>query len=184
MASHWIYDRSSLYSLEWLALQPRSWLNVHAGLDEFTPLLVERLRSGQHSVFDIFDPKEMTELSIARAREISGSTPSQPVSWQQLPSGDGAFDGVFLLFVAHEFRRDNSRHIFFKELARVLAPGGCVVMIEHLRDLPNFLAFGPGFLHFQSRSAWRSAFRVASLEVASERTITPFVRVFELRRAV
>jgi SAM-dependent methyltransferase len=158
LASHWIYDRSSLYSLDWLTVRPAYWLSIHAGLDE------------------------MSEPSIARAREMSGPDRLQAVSWRRLPAGEAVFDTIFLIFMAHEFRRAEARLVFFGEVARVLAPHGCVVFLEHLRDLPNFLAFGPGFFHFQSRQTWLSTLHAAGFEIVRESKITPFVRVFEATR--
>ena len=71
----------------------------------------------------------------------------------------------------------------FTELRRVLGPGGRVVVAEHLRDAANFLAFGPGFLHFHSRAhAGRAASRGRRFDIHAEFPITPFVRVFVLRR--
>jgi hypothetical protein len=60
----------------------------------------------------------------------------------------GACDTVFVLFAAHEIRDRVRRVTFFRELARVLSPNGQILVAEHLRDWRNFLAFGPGFLHF------------------------------------
>lgn len=179
--SHWVYDRSSLYSLNWLMIRPRLWLNVHAGLDEFTEILSNRFPSSEYEVFDVYDSREMTEPSIAMARKMSGGAYSKAVPWRRLPCADGVFDAIFLMFVAHEFRREESRHIFFRELARALAPGGRLIMAEHIRDVPNFLAFGPGFLHFQARQTWRTAFREANLAIVKEIAITPFVKAFELK---
>ena len=181
--SHWVYDRSTLYSLDWLLLHPTVWLSVHAGLDEMTDLLRAKFPSAQCRVFDIFDNAEMTEPSIARARALSQSMEGQHVSWRQLPAENGSFDTIFLPFVAHEFRHVEARHLFFQELARVLAPHGKIILVEHLRDLPNFAAFGPGFLHFQSRRTWLNACHSANLRLTQERGITPFVRVLELQRS-
>jgi hypothetical protein len=52
---------------------------------------------------------------------------------------------------------------------------GRVVIVEHLRDLANFAAFGPGFVHFHSLATWRRAWESAALRLADE-----FVRVFVL----
>jgi SAM-dependent methyltransferase len=180
--SHYVYDRSPLYSLEWLTLQPSVWINIHAGLDEMTDRLRQRLRTDPCAVFDIFDSEQMTEPSIARARELRASFGSQPASWRCLPADSDVGDAIFLIFAAHEFRQTEARHVFFREVARVLKPGGCMLLVEHLRDLPNFLAFGPGFLHFQSRRTWLVAFRVAGLVMSREYSVTPFVRVFEVTK--
>ena len=181
--SHYVYDRSSLYSLDWLTLQPKHWANIHAGLDQIRPLLRNKLKDGNFVVFDIFDPEQMTEPSIQRARELSGAADCLRASWKRLPAASGTFDAVFLVFAAHELRDPAARAAFFGEVARVLKPEGVAILVEHLRDFANFLAYGPGCLHFHSRRAWMAAFDAARLKVRSERTITPFVHVFELRRS-
>jgi hypothetical protein len=49
-----------------------------------------------------------------------------------------------------------------------------------MRDLANFLAFGPGFLHFHSRESWRRAWESAGFHSTDEFRVTAWVRVFVL----
>jgi SAM-dependent methyltransferase len=190
VASWIVYDRSPLMRWRWLrdalGVPPVAWINVHAGLDESTPAL-RRLFAGTSSrVFDIFDPVEMTEPSIARARTHALDAPAAPaaerVDFRDLPAQSGSVDVAFLLLSAHELRTDAARAALFAELRRVLIPGGRVVVAEHLRGWANFLAFGPGFLHFQSWRTWMRCFERSRFAVGSEFAITPFVHVFVLRR--
>ncbi len=181
--SHFVYDRSALYSLDWLDIRPVVWLNVHAGLDETTALLARRFAPSSYRVFDVFDPAQMTEPSIAAARRLNPALAAERVSFRHLPAAAGEFAAIFVIFAAHEFRKAEPRHAFFAELARVLQPGGALVIVEHLRDVPNFLAYGPGSLHFQSRRTWLTAFHAAHLTIQREYRVTPFVRVFELAQA-
>ena len=122
----------------------------------------------------------MTEPSIARARRAQGDGESEPVDFRRLPVATGTIEAALLLLSAHELRTDDARVALFDEMRRVLAPGGRVVVAEHLRDGPNFLAFGPGFLHFHSRRTWTRCFTRAGFAVHKEFSITPFVRVFVL----
>jgi SAM-dependent methyltransferase len=187
LVSHYIYDRSPLYNLSWLAdnlsQRPGKWLNIHAGLDEISPLVADLFPSAEGRVLDIYDPGEMTERSIAVARQTSGSK-SESSPWAALPLPTGTFDAAILMFTAHELRRAASRVQFFLELSRVLRKGGEIALVEHVRDWPNFLAFGPGFLHFFSLLSWRRTALAAGFEVRTEFRLTPFVEVLMLRRTV
>lgn len=64
--------------------------------------------------------------------------------------------------------------------ARYAREGKCIV--EHFRDLANFLAFGPGYVHFVSRDEWLRLAAHANLAVASETKITPWVTALTLAR--
>jgi SAM-dependent methyltransferase len=186
LAASWIvYDRSRLMQWDWvlqaLGFSPSSWINLHAGLDESTPALRALFKESGGRVFDIFDPAQMTEPSILKARQSAG-TASERADFRRLPLPNGTVDAALLLLSAHELRTDEARTALFTELRRVLGPGGRVVVAEHLRDAANFFAFGPGFLHFHSRRTWARCFARTRFDIHSEFPITPFVRVFVLRR--
>jgi SAM-dependent methyltransferase len=188
LASHWIYDRSRIYEWTWirntLSGLPRRWANIHAGLDESSSALKQLFPQSEGVILDVFDPAEMTEPSISKARAaVRSALPAQKADFRHLPLARAELEAVFLIFAAHEIRKPASRLIFFRELRRALKPGGVVLLVEHLRDFPNFLAFGPGFAHFQRRSAWLKAADSAALAVEKEFSITPFVRAFLFRKA-
>ena len=188
LAASWIvYDRSRLMRWDWvlqaLGFDPGSWINIHAGLDESTPALRAIFKGARGRVFDMFDPREMTEPSIAQARRLArNKVEDEPVDFRRLPVATGTIEAALLLLSAHELRTDAARTALFTELRRVLGPGGRVVVAEHLRDAANFLAFGPGFLHFHSRRTWARCFSRTRFDIHREFPITPFVRVFVLRR--
>ena len=137
----------------------------------------------------MFDPGEMTEPSISRARlrslaKLAKRAKAGPNRWTTVICRftTGTIEAALLLLSAHELRTDEARTALFTELRRVLGPGGRVVVAEHLRDAANFLAFGPGFLHFHSRRTWKRCFARTRFDIHAEFPITPFVRVFVLRR--
>jgi SAM-dependent methyltransferase len=185
--SHYVYDRFPLYDLEWLKRAllrtPRRWLNVHSGWDETSELLANVFPGAVGQAADIFDPHVMTEPSIRQAHRMNRSAmPATTARYDALPFDSGTFDAAFAIFAAHELRKHDQRVQLFREIGRVLAAGGELVVVEHARDWRNFLAFGPGFLHFFSRRAWRSVARDAGLMVRTEFRMTPFVRVYSLGR--
>jgi len=187
LVSHYIYDRSRLYQWNWLAAvvkrNPTSWVNIHAGLDQTSEALTRVFPAERRRILDIYIPSEMTEPSIERARHRTetAATPER-ADPQALPLENCACDTVFLIFVAHELRRQEARLQLFREVGRALKPNGCVVLVEHLRDWKNLLAYGPGALHFFSRREWLTVGRQAGFTVADELRITPFVGCFVLEK--
>ncbi|MEA2735411.1 MAG: hypothetical protein QOE14_1862, partial [Humisphaera sp.] len=187
VVSHVVYDRSPLRRWMWiesaLGFAPKNWVNLHAGLDESTPALRRLFPASAGRVLDFFNSGEMTERSILRARRIAhNEIRPETVEFRHLPLADGSVDAAMLLLSAHELRARESRVVFLTELRRALAPGGEIILAEHLRDAANFLAFGPGFFHFLSRREWRANAAAAGLVVEREFQITPFIAVFILRR--
>jgi SAM-dependent methyltransferase len=186
LVSLYVYDRSELVSGAWVPrlLDPatRTWATVHAGLDAEVEL--DRVMPGRCVArLDIFDPRVMTSPSITRARGITAaSREASRCEPTALALEDAACDAVVVAFTAHEIRDRSAREAFFDELRRSLRPGGKVLLVEHLRDLPNFAAFGPGYLHFVARSEWLRLAAHAKLAVAGETRITPFVMALTLQR--
>lgn len=188
LVSWYVYDVTGVMRWEWirdrLHLAPSRWVNVHAGLDQSTASLRRLFPDSEGAVIDIYDPKTMTEPSIARARRLYPTTePFQSGQACRLPLPDKDRDTVFLLFAAHEVRAVGDRTQLLRETSRILKERGRVVLVEHLRDLPNFLAFGPGFLHFHSGGSWRRSISNAGLQIEQKSRLTLFVRCFVLRKA-
>jgi len=166
-----------------LTIAPKQIANIHAGFDESSEALRNLFPLANLVIVDLYDPKKMTEPSIARARRL------RPVQQSSLSADPGAIplaenscDAVFLLFAAHEIRDAQERLRLFGEVSRILTPGGTVLLVEHRRDLANFLAFGPGFLHFYPQSEWLRLAAESGLCVVTTSSMTPFVGVFLLTK--
>ena len=188
LASYYVYDYAGVTRWNWLpealSFPPRRWLNIHAGLDESTATLTRFFPESTSMILDIYDAREMTEPSIARARELHPTAqPAAAGKLDALPIADGSCDTLFLLFTAHEIRHPARRREFFAEAARVLASSGQLLLVEHLRDWKNFVAFGPGFLHFYPREEWLRVAHWAGLKVIREAGATPLVRYFLMTKA-
>jgi hypothetical protein len=186
--SHYVYDMFPLHDLHWmeraLMATPRRWINTHAGWDETSGLLQTIFPDAVGEAVDLFDPRVMTEPSIRQARGVSrAAIPTTPARYDALPFENGTVDTAFVIFAAHELRRRKQRLKFFAEVARVLTTGGECLVMEHARGWWNFLAFGPGFLHFFPQREWRQVAQQAGLDVEREFRMTRFVHVFIMRRA-
>jgi SAM-dependent methyltransferase len=100
-----------------------------------------------------------------------------------VPLADGSVDLVCGFLSMHEIRDEEERVVFFKELHRVLRSGGRVAVTEHLRNLPNFVVYNLGFLHFHPKRKWLSAFAAAGFAVERQEKTTAFVTTFILQKA-
>jgi SAM-dependent methyltransferase len=185
--SLYIYDLSGLYKLNWLNVLPGTapaiLVNINAGFDETSALLQLKYPGASLTVYDFYDPQKHTEVSIKRARRAYPAfNGTVQISTAAIPLPDNYVDVVFLIFAAHEIRDKAGRDQFFGELNRVLKPGGKVVLLEHLRDVPNFMAYNLGFFHFMARSPWLSTFASTGFNIARETKFTPFITNFVLSK--
>jgi SAM-dependent methyltransferase len=186
LVSHWIYDLSKLTKWNWVtgcipALSGRA-VSIHCGFDESIGDLRRIYPATPISVWDIYEPGLTTEGSIARARRNHTAPVATHVHYARLPESDDTLDAVFLIFAAHEIRSAKARDAFFHELFRLLKPGGTVLLVEHLRDWRNFLAYGPGFFHFLPAKEWLRLANEAGLLLTVQFRITPFVLVLKLSK--
>jgi len=185
IVSAFVYDFSGYYKFEWLDnvlnsnQNPQLIVNINAGFDETSFIIKNRFPLAVLKVFDFYNPSQHTELAIKRARKVSLVYPdTQQISSGSIPLKENSVDIVFLLSAAHEIRSNDEKILFLKECYRICKPSGQLIMVEHLRDLPNFLAFSVGFTHFFSRSIWKKAFERAGFSSFRENKFTPFMSVF------
>ena len=187
LTSFYVYDLSNLYTFSWLDFlptnQPQNVVTIHAGFDETSALLQRKFPSARLFVFDFYDPARHTEVSIRRARKAYPPYPgTKVIDTSVIPLPDQTADLIFLILAAHEIRLDAERVRFFNELRRVLKPSGRIIVVEHLRDGYNFLAYTIGFLHFLPELTWFTTFAKAGLTVGRRFRLTPFVTIFVLQK--
>jgi len=185
IVSAYVYDFSGYYKFDWLkklVTENESIsliVNINAGFDETSFILKNKFPKSDLRVFDFYNAKQHTEPAIVRARKVSLTYPNtQQIKSNAIPMSDKNVDIVFLLSAAHEIRSHEEKVQFLKECYRLCKTGGKVIMVEHLRDFPNFLAFSVGFTHFFSRSTWKNAFERAGFSTFHESKFTPFMSVF------
>lgn len=187
VVSFYVYDLSDLYEFKWLkevnAEKAEKIVNIHAGFDETSLLLQKKMPGAALSVFDFYDPEKHTEVSIKRARKAYPPFPDTlKIKTTSIPLPDKTADLVFVILSAHEIRKTEERDAFFIELKRILKSDGKIVITEHLRDWPNFVAYNIGFFHFMSKKTWYSTFEKANLHLSKSIKNTPFITTFILEK--
>ena len=185
IVSAYVYDFSGYYELNWLKDLVKEdetanlITNINAGFDETSFIIKRKFPNADLKVFDFYNAKRHTEPAIKRARKVSLVFPdTQQINSNGIPLKDNTVDIVFLLSAAHEIRSHEEKVQFLKECHRLCKPAGKVIMVEHLRDFPNFVAFSVGFTHFFSRSTWKNAFEKAGFKTFRETKFTPFMSIF------
>lgn len=185
IVSAYVYDFSGYYNLNWLDKlnindsDKNEMININAGFDETSFIIKNKFPKSDLKVFDFYNSKNHTEPAIVRARKVSLVYPdTQKMKSNAIPLKDKSVDIIFLLSAAHEIRSQQEKIKFLKECHRLCKPDGKVIMVEHLRDLPNFLAFSIGFTHFFSKNTWTKAFKSAGFKLFEEKKFTPFMSVF------
>lgn len=185
IVSAYVYDVSGYYHFNWLKkfkledADTKSILNINAGFDETSFIIKNWFPRSNLKVFDFYDAQRHTEQAIIRARKVSLVYPNtEHISTSSIPLKNNSVDVIFLLSALHEIRSHEEKVEFLKECRRLCKQEGQVIMVEHLRDFPNFLAFSIGFTHFFSKKAWKKAFENAGFSSFSETKLTPFMSIF------
>ena len=185
IVSAYVYDFSGYYTFNWLNnfkltdSKDKQILNINAGFDETSFLIKKHFPQSELKVFDFYNSEKHTEPAIIRARKVSLVYPNtQQIISSNIPLKDNSVDLIFLLSAAHEIRTQDEKIKFLKECRRVCKSNANIIMIEHLRDFPNFIAFSIGFTHFFSKKTWISALKKAGFEKLTERKFTPFMSIF------
>lgn len=188
IVSAYVYDFSGFYDFDWLKkmhLEDSTSsfnLNINAGFDETSYMIKSILPKSNLQVYDFYNEKQHTEPAIVRARKVSLTYPkTQQISSNILPIQDNSVDNIFLISSVHEIRKQEEKIEFLKECRRVCKPNGNVIIVEHLRDLPNFLAFTIGFTHFFTKNTWEIAFKKAGFKFINETKFTLFMSIFNCK---
>jgi SAM-dependent methyltransferase len=189
IVSAYVYDYSGYYDFYWLEKVivnnhvTKLIVSINAGFDETSYIIKNKFPESDLTVFDFYNKDYHTEPAIVRARKVSLVYPdTRQIASNSIPLGDNSVDMVFLLSAVHEIRSNDEKVQFLKECHRICKPGGQVIMVEHLRDFPNFVAFSVGFTHFFSRATWKNAFGLAGFSSFNETKFTPFMSIFKCDR--
>jgi len=185
VVSAYVYDFSGYYAFNWIKPTKNKAelriLNIHSGFDETSFILKKKFPNSDLKALDFYDPIHHTEAAIKRARKVTDRFPNSfKISTTKIEEADHSVDLICLLSAAHEIRNAEERVLFFKECKRVSKPGAKIIVMEHLRDLPNFLAFTVGVGHFHSNSTWLNCFAMAGFNQVESKRFTPFLKTYTL----
>lgn len=187
LVSYYVYDKSGLYHLKWMEkfnIRPEAKVvNINAGFDETSHLIKQKYPRIELQVLDFYDERSHTEVSIRRARKKY-----KPYPGTKHIKTDGIFlqkdsvDFVFCILSAHEIRNNEERTIFFNQLKNSLSANGKIIVVEHLRDTFNALAYTFGVFHFHGNATWKATFKNAGLTIEDQVKLTPFLTIYTLTK--
>jgi ubiquinone/menaquinone biosynthesis C-methylase UbiE len=146
-------------------------IDITCGKLRGTQGLLSRLKQGHYFLIDIYDGQKMTDSALRRAREMAPPLESDRRIYRRtgqaesLPIPHNWADLVYCSFSLHELQHSQDRQKIFAEFARILKPNGKLLMAEHGRDLPNFVAFGLGVFSFLTPAAWDKYMREAGFVI-------------------
>jgi len=186
IVSFYVYDLSGLYKFDWLSLSipsNASVVNINAGFDETSFVLKEKYPSIQLTVLNFYNPEKHTEVSIKRARKAYGAySGTKTIETSNISLAPNSIDFIFCVLSAHEIRARGERKLFFEQLNKAMKHDGRIIVVEHLRDVANFLAYNIGFFHFHSKNEWKRTFEASDLSIEKQLKITPFIKAFILQK--
>lgn len=146
-------------------------IDITAGKLRGTRGLLTRIKQGHYFVVDIYNAEKMPDHSLRRARDMEPELEAgrriyhRTAKPNSLPIPHKWADVVYCDFSLHELRNAADREAIFIEFARILKPGGKLLLAEHDRDWLNFAAFGPGVFGFYPAASWEAAMETSGLSL-------------------
>jgi ubiquinone/menaquinone biosynthesis C-methylase UbiE len=146
-------------------------IDITCGKLRGTQGFLSRLKQGHYFLIDIYDKQKMTDAALRRAREMAPPLESDRRIYRRtgkadsLPIPHNWADVVYCSFSLHELQHQQDRQKLFAEFARILKPNGKLLIAEHGRDLPNFIAFGLGAFSFLTPATWAGHMREAGFSL-------------------
>ncbi|NJN93693.1 MAG: class I SAM-dependent methyltransferase [Anaerolineales bacterium] len=176
VTSYLVYDRGQQHEYDRLAElgqvdQANVIVDITCGKLRGTRGLLPRFKGGHYFLIDIYNAEKMPDSALRRARELEPPLQAErriyqrPGQTHSLPLPHNWADIIYCSFSLHELHHAADRDALFAEFARVLKPGGRLLIAEHGRDWFNFAAFGPGVFSYFSPTMWQKHLTKAGLTV-------------------
>jgi ubiquinone/menaquinone biosynthesis C-methylase UbiE len=169
-------------------LEPRArFAHVGMGLRRTPVQLARRLTGGHLTVIDVYNPQLAPDPALARARIPAGSPqlppPDPRLQWRDgqidlLPLPDGSVPLVTVDRALGHLWEEGDRLLLLREIKRILAPGGKLLIAEEARTKSAFLAWGPQVLRQPPLDYWRALLLEAGFHIRKETDVRGLIHYF------
>ena len=183
-AAHRLYDGRAIGDILFKlgGLRPGdNVVDVKAGSGQTAIAISRRLSTGRVIVVDVYNPQLTPGRALARShRQSDHHRPDPRLSWRDgsidlLPLPDGSAETVTLVETASELWQQGDREVLVREIVRVLAPGGRLLLAERVVSPTNLLVMGPLALRLKSLEYWRKLLEGAALQVSRESNVRELI---------
>lgn len=176
-AAHRLYDPDGILPHQLLfdmaQLNGRSHFGlIDIGLRHHAIDLANLLTSGHINVMDIYNPQLISSSSVARSQQQH--PPHDPrLIWLEssislLPLPNSSVGAVIACEMLSHIDQEGDRLVLLREIYRVLAPNGRLLLAERSRTQANWLALGPAATHLRPDSYWRQLLTDAGFHIRRE----------------
>lgn len=144
--------------------------------------LSRRLTTGQVIVVDVYNPQWTTSRALARQRAHRPPPPPDPrLVWRDgevslIPLPDNSVPAVIVAQIVSEFWQHGDRLALLREVHRILAPDGRLLLAERVRTQTNWLVMGPAALTLHPASYWHNLLGQAGFRVQREQDLLGLIR--------
>lgn len=156
---------------------------VHIGLGrkKLAVELSRHLTTGKILVIDIYNPQIMPSRELARARrQAPRPNPDPRLSWRDgslnlLPMPDSSISIATMNEALGEIWQEGDQVQLFKELFRILKPGGSALIAERLRTPTNLVVLGPSAFRFHSANHWARIITDSGLAISDQKSLSDLI---------
>ncbi len=156
---------------------------IHIGLGRknLAIELSRHLTTGKIIVVDIYNPQIMPSRELARARrQAIRPNPDPRLSWRDgsiniLPFPDSSVSAITMSETVGEIWQQGDQGQLFKEICRILKPGGSALFAERLRTPTNLIALGPSAFRLHSVNHLARVLAESGLEVSDQTSIVELI---------
>ena len=147
--------------------------------------LAQRLVTGQMIVIDVYSPQWAPDPALIRLRNQAPQPPADPrLVWRTgridlLPLPDKSVPVVLLNQVLDTFWQRGDRLALLREVKRVLAPNGRLLLAARCRTQTNGLVLGPSYWQLDTPQQWQHLLQEAGFQIDRKKTLNGLLHCFQ-----